>query len=221
MSRADAHKPPPRAGSWDRSTILASTGRSWQRPHQSPIPTRIRSAAVGAVIGAIVVVTAYGYLSPSPPSAPSASVSLRPPSAAQMAGLQRTIAADWSRARGADLVWADECSGRQAITLCAHALHAQIHALRRLVDDISAEKLAGTTLAPLVYDRFLPAVGSALAAKHAAARDIAAGNVAGFKRDDQDPMICIGPINAALRRGLGRFAGAPVLSYGGIFRRAC
>jgi hypothetical protein len=204
------------------ATIVASVVQVRQQPHQSPLPTRIRTAAFGAIVGAIVVVTAYGYLSPSPSSAPSASPSLRAPSAAEVVGLRQALTADWSHVRSADQVWADEClTGRMPVAVCARALQVQIRGLRRLVEDVSAESLGGTTLAPVVYGRFLPAVGAALAAKRAAARDIALGNTARFVHDDRDPVICIQPLNAAIRRGLSRFADSPFLSYPDSTRRDC
>jgi hypothetical protein len=99
------------------------------------------------------------------------------------------------------------------VAVCARALHVQIRGLRRLLEDVSAQPLGGTTLAAAVDARFLPAVGAALAAKRAAARDMAMGDAARFQLDDRDPAICIQPVNAAIRRGLGRLAGSPFLSY--------
>jgi hypothetical protein len=186
------------------------------------LPTRIRTAAVGAVVGAIVVVTAYGYLSPSPPSPSASSPDLRSPSPAQVVGLRKAIASDWSRVRGADQVWTDECfSGRRPVAVCAGALLTQIQGLRRLLEDVSAQQFRGTTLAPIVYGGFLPAVGAALAAKRAAARDIAEGDLARLAHDDRDPVVCIQPVNAAIRRGLSGFADSPFLSYPSSPRRGC
>ncbi len=139
-----------------------------------------------------------------------------------MVGLRRAIATDWSLVRHTEQVWTDECrSERESLAVCARALHAQIRAMGRLVEDVSAQPLGGTTLAPIVYGRFLPAVGAALAARRAASSDIAAHNLARFQRDDRDPMICVQPLNAAMRRGLDRFAGLPFLSYSAIWRRSC
>jgi hypothetical protein len=207
---------------WYLATIVASVVQVQQRSHQSPLPSRIRTAAFGAIVGAIVVVTAYGYLSSSPSMPRSAAPSLRSPSVAQVVGLRRAIAADWSRARSADDVWMDECyTKRRPVVVCAGALHAQIRVLRRLVEDVSSQPLGGTTLAPVVYGRFVPAVGAALAAKRAAASDIAMGDLTRFVHEDGDPAICIQPLNAAIRSGLARRAGSPFLAYPSSPRRDC
>jgi hypothetical protein len=119
-------------------------------------------------------------------------------------------------------VWADECStGRRPVAVCAGALRVQIRLLTRLVLDVSSQPLGGTTLAPVVYGRFLPAVGAALAAKRAAVSDIGVGDLARLAHDDRDPVICIQPVNTAIRRDLGRFAGSPFLSYPSSSRRDC
>lgn len=170
----------------------------------------------GAIVGAIVVVTAYGYLSPSPSMPPSVAPSLRSPSVAQVIGLRSAIAADWSRVRTADQQWIDKCfEGRRPVVVCAGAIHEQIRVLRRLVEDVLSQPVRGTTLAPVLYGRFVPAVGVALAAKRAAARAFAVGDLTGFAHDDGDPAICIQPLNAAIR------GGSPFLAYPSSPRRDC
>jgi hypothetical protein len=147
---------------------------------------------------------------------------LRSPSAAEVVGVRRALTADWSRVRGAEQVWADECfEGLQPVAVCARALRVQIRVLTRLVEDVSSQSLGGTTLAPVVYGRFLPAVGAALAAKSAAARDIAVGDLGRLAHDDRDAVICIQPVNSAIQRDLGRFAGSPFLSYPSVSHRDC
>lgn len=210
---------------------MASVAPVLQRPHQSPLPTRLRTAAFGAIVGAILTVTAYGYLSPPSPSPPPASPSLRPPSARQLVGLSTALAADWSQVREADTLWHDACYyGGRPGGRCRRALHVTIGALQRLLDDVSAQPLGGTTLAPVVDARFLPSVGANLAAKRAAARDLTHGPVpqdvtkgwaARFLYDDRDPVICIQPVNAALQLGLGQNAPSSFLSYPASTRRNC
>ena len=97
----------------------------------------------------------------------------------------------------------------------------QIRVLTRLVLDVSSQPLGGTTLGPVVYGRFLPAVGAALAVKRAVARDIAVGDLARLAHDDHDTRICIQPVNSAIQRDLGRFAGARFLSYPSVSHRDC
>lgn len=147
--------------------------------------------------------------------------SLRSPSVAQVVGLRRAIAADWSRVRDADTLWHDACYYGGPGGRCRRALPVAIGALQRLLDDVSAQPLGGTTLAPVVYGRFVPAVGAALAARQAAARDIAIGDLTRFANDDRDPAICIQPLNAAIHRSVGRLAGSPFLSYPASQRRDC
>jgi hypothetical protein len=74
---------------------------------------------------------------------------------------------------------------------------------------------------PVVYGRFLPAVGAALAVKRAVARDIAVGDLGRLAHDDRDAVICIQPVNSAIQRDLGRFAGPPFLSYPSASHRDC
>jgi hypothetical protein len=175
-----------------------------------------------ATIATIAVVALYGS-APSPTPVPG----LRAPTTAQVAGLTSALAKDWGRVRAADVLWMSTCyEGLPGIGRCDHALGRQIAALQRLADDVRAQRLAGTTLAPIVDGRFLRSIEAALAAKHMALargrvlRSIEAALAAKHTalavapmsaHQDTDPLICIQPVGAAIQRAMGKSAGSHTL----------
>jgi hypothetical protein len=181
-----------------------------------------------ATIATIAVVTLYGY-APSPASRPAQA--LRAASKPQIAELASVLATDWGRVRAADDLWMNTCFAGVSTSMggCAHALRRQIAVFQRLRDDVRAQRLAGTQLAPIVDGRFLRSVDAALATKMTALRVEASVvyfarhhlrppqalvQFVGLQPHNPDPLVCIEPVGAAIQRAMGRSTRHPLfLSY--------
>jgi hypothetical protein len=184
-----------------------------------------------ATVTTILVVALYGS-APSPGSGPAPA--LRAATKPQIDGLTSVLAKDWGRARAADKLWINNCQLRASVDGCVDALSRQIAALQRLREDVSAQRLAGTQLAPIVDGRFLRGVAAALAAKKTVLtlltagqfpygrlplssrplRPLTPGQYEYFHRQDTDPLVCIEPVGTAIQRAMGTSASHPLfLSY--------
>ena len=183
--------------------------------------------AIGLVTMALVLATVLYGSAPPPGSTPAPA--LRPATDAQITGLTSVLARDWSRARAADHTWFAGCYDPGAVSpsACLSALHRQVAALQQLQRDISAQRLAGTQLGPIVDGRFLHSVAAVLAVKRTALASLTSRQVPGYEaervgaragpaqmalflRSDVDPVLCIEPVSAALEKATGRGASHPL-----------
>lgn len=178
------------------------------------------AAALVTLAGFLAAMLYVSSRAPGPTHAPA--TTLQASSPAEVAGLTGALAADWGRARHADLMWIDLCyEQRTSLPSCAGALRKQIAALQPLLLDIGAQHLGGSRLAAVVDTRFLPSIAAALKAKRVALSDLEQGDIGQFRQADRDPAICIQPVSAAIVRAAGANAGSQYLSYPNSPRESC